>query len=203
MLWRAACSIAGRTRRLIWPAFWFCCPTDERVAPWAKPFLRATEGRPLVLPRLLPLGDLDPDELTLGAEEIAVAGATIGDLPPATPPLKRALMLSRLVLAWAERSPGAGTGSPPREDQAARLALELARLIDQVETEGLLFDHLETLVPEDYAEHWQTVLSFLKIVSEHWPTLEALDGTIGQAARRRLLLEAQAAAWQQTRPTIP
>lgn len=178
-------------------------PNRRACRTLGEAFLRATEGRPLVLPRLMPLGDLDADELALGAEEVTIAGAPLAELLPATPPLKRALMLSRLVLAWAERSPGAGTGSPPREDQAARLALELARLIDQVETEGLSFEALETLVPEDYAEHWQTVLSFLKIVSEHWPTLEAAEGTLGQAARRRLLLEAQAEAWQRDPPDHP
>jgi len=52
-------------------------------------FLRLSEGRPLLLPRLQPLGDIDADELLLaGGDEAAGLGeAEDFDLPPAIAPL--------------------------------------------------------------------------------------------------------------------
>jgi ATP-dependent helicase/nuclease subunit B len=72
-----------------------------------------------------------------------------------------------------------------------------------VETEGLDFAGLAELVPEDYAEHWQTTLRFLAILIERWPTVQAEEGCIGPAERRRLLLEAQAEAWRRNPPADP
>jgi MurNAc alpha-1-phosphate uridylyltransferase len=51
-------------------------PTRRSCRALADAFLRQSGGRPLLLPRLTPLGDLDPDELALaGGEEAAVDGA--------------------------------------------------------------------------------------------------------------------------------
>ena len=170
-------------------------PTRRACRALGEAFLRASGGRALVLPSLMPLGDLDAEELLLAADE--PGGALAADLPPALAPLKRRLLLTHLILAWARRT------SPVSEDQAARLAGELARLIDQVETEGLDFAGLADLVPEDYAAHWQTTLSFLTIVTEQWPEIQRERGVIGPAERRRLLLEAQAEAWRRNPPSDP
>ena len=80
-------------------------------------------------------------------------------------------------------------------DQAVRLAAELARLIDRVQTERLSFDALGDLVPERYASHWQETLKFLQIVTEHWPDVLAEEDCLDPADRRNRLLEAQAEAW--------
>jgi ATP-dependent helicase/nuclease subunit B len=150
-------------------------PTRRACRALGEAFLRASGGRPLLLPRLVPLGDLDAEEL----------------------------LLTGLILAWTRAEATAVGGPALGEDQAARLAEELARLLDQVETEGLDFDRLEALVPEDYAEHWQTTLRFLGILTERWPAVQADDGCIGPAERRRRLLEAQAAAWRRSPPVDP
>ena len=119
-------------------------PTRRACRALQEAFLRASDGRALLLPRLLPLGDLDLEELLLAGDEAGADGAGAWDLPPVMPPLKRQLLLSRLIRKW-----GQARGQAPSEDQAVRLAGELARLLDQVETEGLDFDGLATLVPED------------------------------------------------------
>ncbi|MFQ6016913.1 MAG: double-strand break repair protein AddB [Kiloniellaceae bacterium] len=173
-------------------------PTRRAGRALQEAFLRATKGRALLLPRLLPLGDLDADELLLAGEDAEIGAAGIADLPPAMPPLKRQLLLSRLIRHWGEVR-----GEPPSEDQAVRLAGALARLLDQVETEGLSFDRLAELVPEDYAAHWQITLEFLGILAHEWPAIERAEGCIGPAARRRLLLEAQAEAWRRAPPEAP
>jgi ATP-dependent helicase/nuclease subunit B len=178
-------------------------PTRRACRALGEAFLRASGGRPLMLPRLVPLGDLDAEELLLTGDEGVFGDALATGLPPAMPSLRRQLLLTKLILAWSRAEAVAAGGPVPAEDQAVRLAEELARLLDQVETEGLDFEGLAALVPEDYAEHWQTTLRFLSILTERWPEVQAEEGCIGPAERRRLLLEAQAEAWRRSPPTDP
>jgi ATP-dependent helicase/nuclease subunit B len=83
------------------------------------------------------------------------------------------------------------------------MARELARLFDQLETEGIAPDALRRLVPDRFAEHWKETLAFLAIVTENWPKLQAEEGCIGTAERRRLLLQARADSWRKNPPTAP
>lgn len=176
-------------------------PTRRACRALQAAFLRASAGAPLLLPRLLTLGDLDAEELLFEAPSFTETGAA--ELPPAVPAVQRQLLLATCILAHS-RALAADAGLPKvSEDQAVRLAGELARLIDQVETEGVDFAALEGLVPEDYAEHWQITLEFLRIVTEAWPRILADLGCIGPAERRRRLAELQAAAWRHNPPAAP
>jgi len=172
-------------------------PTRRACRALREAFLRRGGGRPLLLPTLTPLGDVDEDEILLGAwgAEEAVGAQVAADIPPAIGSLRRRLLLTRLILADKTR------GATP--DQAARLAGELARLIDQVHTERLDFARLKDLVPDDFAEHWRMTLDFLTIVTESWPKVLAEEGAIDPAERRNRLLEAQATTWRQRPPAHP
>ena len=77
-------------------------PTRRACRAVQEAFLRAADGRALLLPRLVPLGDLDAEELIL-ADDVLGAGFNTGDLSPAMPPLRRQLLLGRLI-------PYVGTG---------------------------------------------------------------------------------------------
>ena len=57
-------------------------PNRRACRALAGAFLRATGGRPLALPAMRPLGDLDEDELELRAED-EPPGIGALDLPPA------------------------------------------------------------------------------------------------------------------------
>jgi len=46
-------------------------PTRRACRALREAFLRASEGRALLLPRMRPLGDLDDDELALGPADAA------------------------------------------------------------------------------------------------------------------------------------
>ncbi len=156
-------------------------------------FLRETGGRPLLLPRMRPIGDVDEDELALEGDlglDAGFAGSL--DLPPAMESLRRQLLLARLI----EKR------DPERHDftQAVGLSLELARLLDQVQTEGVDFAELKNLVPDEYAAHWQVILQFLTIISDVWPTILEAEGAIDPAHRRDLLLRRQVAEWQKNPP---
>ena len=161
-------------------------PTRRACRAFAEAALAASGGRPLLLPRLLPLGELDEaDEVRFGEDAF--------DRPPPIGPLRRQMLLARLIMAAADSEPIAA-------GQAARLAAELARLLDQVETERLDFGALASLVPEDYAVHWQRTLGFLRILTDAWPTLLKAEGCDNPAAHRDAVLTAQAERWRRHPP---
>jgi ATP-dependent helicase/nuclease subunit B len=170
-------------------------PTRRGCRSLREAFLRLAGGRPILLPRIAPIGDLDADDaLTPGASDMPEPAAA-AELPPAIPDLRRKLLLARLILAKDRPSVG--------PDQAAWLAGDLARLLDQLQTERLSFDGFDGLVPGDLAEHWQQTLEFLRIVRERWPDLLSAEAALDPAERRNLALEAQAAAWAAAPPADP
>ena len=166
-------------------------PTRRAGRSLSEAFLRRSGGKPLLLPRLIPVGDLDAEELAFLTDE---AGAEGLDLPPAIPEPRRRLLLTRLVMAWnRELRPG----------QAAMLARALARFLDEAQTEGAGFGKLAELVPEELAQHWQRVLEFLRIVTEHWPRMLEERGALDPAERRNRVLQAQTEAWRAAPPADP
>jgi ATP-dependent helicase/nuclease subunit B len=166
-------------------------PTRRAVRSLRDAFLRASGGKPLLLPRMMPLGDLDEDELLITGEAAEGPAAAVGTgaedavlLAPVIGGLRRQLILARLVMSFGGRT----WPTPPDAGQAAELASELARLLDQMETERLGFEGLADLVPDHFSEHWQATLEFLKILTEFWPRELAEEGAIGPAERRNQLL---------------
>ena len=165
-------------------------PTRRACRSLRDAFLRAGDGRAMLLPTMRPLGDVDEDEFAF--HEAPEPGGV--EAPPVIPALHRRLLLTRLILGWDR------AGAEISVDQAARLAVELERLLDQVQTERLSFDGLKDLVPEDFAEHWQKVLAFLTILTEHWPAVVREQGRIDQAERRNLLLDSLSTLWAHSPP---
>jgi ATP-dependent helicase/nuclease subunit B len=163
-------------------------PTRRACRALREAFLRATDGAATLLPAMRPLGDVETDEFLFhdGPDPGAI------EAPPVIPGLRRRLLLTRLILGWG--------GDPVSVDQAAWLAVELERFLDQAQTERLSFDGLGALAPERFAEHWQKVLDFLAIVTEAWPDVVREQGGIDPAAHRNLLLEALATQWAATPP---
>lgn len=169
-------------------------PTRRAQRTLREAFLRRSGGRPMLLPRMAAIGDLDEDE-ALFAQALGGAVDAATAIPPAIPPLRRRLLLTRLVLAKGDE-----TGRAYTPDQAARLADELARLLDQVQTEGLPLDRLTDLAPDRYARHWQIILDFLTILTHAWPAILEDEGCLDPAERRNRLLAAQAEAWAAAPP---
>lgn len=172
-------------------------PTRRSVRGLAEAFLRQSGGAALMLPRLTPLGDVDADDLLLTAED--GGGLEDAALPPALPEMRRRLLLARLIGSFERRVSGEARGA----DHAVRLAVELARLLDRVQTERLDFARLERLVPDKFAAHWRVTLDFLRIVTEHWPRVLEAENALDPAQRRNLLLEAQAQRWRDKPPQEP
>jgi ATP-dependent helicase/nuclease subunit B len=160
-----------------------------------------------VLPRIVPIGDIDEDELVFADMATGGAAAEALDLLPALGGLERRFLLARLVLKWAERIAPVGAESPlVVRHPAAALALadDLARLMDDMTTREVPWQALDGLVPENVDEYWQLTLQFLKIARETWPDILAERGAIEPAARRDRLIAAEAArlAAASDRPAI-
>jgi ATP-dependent helicase/nuclease subunit B len=163
-------------------------PTRRACRALGEAFLRQSDSRAMLLPRMRPLGDLDEDEA--GASGLAEGGI----LPPAMAPLRRQFLLAQLILARE---------SEGHVDQAVRLAEELAGFLDQAGSERLDLAGLNDLAPERHAAHWQKVLDFLKILVEHWPRILADNDAVDGAARRNAVLDGLAEAWRRTPPPGP
>ncbi|RMF10538.1 MAG: double-strand break repair protein AddB, partial [Alphaproteobacteria bacterium] len=170
-------------------------PTRRAARTLREEFLRLTEGRPLMLPTMRPVGDVDEDELLFFAPAVEAEL----NLPPPTPPIWRQLTLTRLVQEWQQRS----RGEAMHPAQAAVLASELGRFLDQVAIEGLAFTALDNLVKENFATHWQKTLDFLDIVGSAWPAIVAERGYIDGAERRTRLTEALIGLWSTQPPDEP
>lgn len=167
-------------------------PNRRACRNLGEAFLRRADGRPLLLPRLVPLGEVDEAELLLSATP--VTGADL-DLPPAIDDTRRQLLLARLIAA--------ADGSRASLETHLALAAELARLLDQVHTEGLSLDALPDLVGNDHAAHWQITLDFLSILTRAWPGILQDEQRLDPARRRALLQAAQAEALGGAPPTGP
>ena len=174
-------------------------PNRRACRSLKEAFLRIGGQAPRLLPRMVPLGDLDEEELLL-SDPLGFPGQAESELPQAIGATERWFLLSRLVVSWrAKVDPDESAGLA----QTLKLARELSLLLDEVETEGLSFDKLGSLVPADFSEHWQKTLTFLEIITSAWPALEEERGLVSPAKRRRLLLEWQADLWRRQPPEFP
>ncbi|KIZ42531.1 MULTISPECIES: double-strand break repair protein AddB [Rhodopseudomonas] len=147
----------------------------------------------VLLPRIVALGDIDEDELAFAQ---AASGSAELEVPPALEGLPRRLLLAQLIAAWAKQIKPEDRAQAPLVvgGPASTLALadDLARLMDDMVTRGVAWSALDALVPDALDTYWQLTLRFLNIAKEVWPPLLAADGKIEPAARRDLLIEAEA-----------
>jgi double-strand break repair protein AddB len=139
-----------------------------------------SDGPARLLPRIRLITDLALDP----------AGA---DLPPAVPPLRRRLELSRLVAQLLEQEP----------DLAPRAALfdlsdSLARLLDEMQGEGVPLDAIRNLDVSDLSGHWSRALKFLHIAGA-FTAADAPD----RESRQRAVIERLAALWATDPPPDP
>ena len=158
-------------------------PTRRAARALAEAFLRASGGRPLLLPRITALGALDEAPLTL-------AGAL--DLPPAVEPAQR-------LAALSPTDPGDERCERRAADRGSCLAAR--RRTRRADGRGGAGGDRPRRagcrrppIPA-YAAHWAQTLEFLHIVTRAWPDWLAEQGLMNPAARLVALLDAQADAW--------
>ncbi len=167
-------------------------PTRRACRSLREAFLKITEGKPLLLPRMHPIGDVDEEELSLTLpiteEELS--------LPPSIHPMQRLFLMVRLIQSLEDRSRGM--------EQDLALASALGRLMDQIYTEDLSLADLPSAVDrDDFSEHWQVSINFLEILSVHWPNILAERGVIDAADRRNRLIKKLNDLWIKHPPAHP
>ncbi|MBO0661412.1 double-strand break repair protein AddB [Jiella sp. MQZ9-1] len=170
-------------------------PSRRAARSLSGAFTDALGGQTAILPRIRPIGD--GDEAGIFAARTDAPGTAL----PAMPELERRLCLARLARQWrhlADRVPGEtlADDTPERITSASEalwLAGGLGALLDEFETEGTAFETLADLAPEALAAWWQTTLSFLEIITTHWPAFLSARGVSSEAAAKNAWLRDETA----------
>lgn len=160
----------------------------------ARDFTRALAGvagdRPVLLPQVRPLGDLEEDEPPFAPGELGL------DLPPAIAPLTRRFEMARMIVERFDPD------LPPA--RALDMAEALGGFMDGCAVEEIAdLSRIADLAERDLAEHWRESARFLGLAVEAWPARLAELGLMDAAARRTLLLRRLAESWQTRPPRQP
>lgn len=184
-------------------------PTRRAVRAFRETLIDRLGAEAAILPVIRPIGDADEEDHLLDAS--VEAGAERLVLPAAIGQLPRQLALAELTLAWGREvrrelldlAPGKPLLIPASAADAARLAADLARLMDDMETAGVAWERVRGLAPEDHARYFQITLDFLKIAFEAWPALLAERGLVDPVVRRDTLIRAEAERLRRSPPAGP
>lgn len=165
-------------------------PNRRAARAFASALGKLAGDRPVLLPQVRPLGDLEEDEPPFAPGELGL------DLPPAIAPLTRRFEMARMIAE--EFQPGL---KPLR---ALEMADALGGFLDSCQLEEVTdLSRIATLAEADLAAHWQDSARFLGLAVEAWPKrLEAL-GLVDPAWRRATLLRRLAEAWDARPPRQP
>jgi len=172
-------------------------PTRRACRLARDAFLDTLGGDAAILPRIVPLGDLDEDEIAFADSATAELAEAALSLPPALSGLERAMPLATLILRWADTiAPRDGGHAPLVANNpvtALALARDLARLMDDMATRQVDWDQLGDLVPDEFDKYWEVTLNFLKFIRAQWPLFLAEQDRMEPAERRDHLIAAEAA----------
>ncbi|PZU45776.1 MAG: double-strand break repair protein AddB [Sphingomonas sp.] len=168
-------------------------PTRRAIRALTEAFVRETEGKALLLPRMVPAGDLDPEEAEGWEAGPLLAGLEgAAELRPAIAPEARRVALAKLLAA-----------SRPAAEALA-LGAQLAAVLDTLEIEGVRAADITEAVPEgDLQLHWAANAKVLELVAHGWPDLLEARGLMDPSRRRNLQLDALATRWAAAPPPFP
>ncbi|MDY6923002.1 MAG: double-strand break repair protein AddB [Pseudomonadota bacterium] len=165
-------------------------PNRRAARAFTGALTKLAGDRPVLLPQVRPLGDLEEDEPPFAPGELGL------DLPPAIAPLTRRFEMARMIVE--DFRPGL---APLR---ALEMADALGGFLDSCQLEEVEdLARVATLVEGDLAEHWQESARFLGLAVEAWPKRLAALGLVDPAWRRARLLRLLAEAWTERPPTRP
>ena len=166
----------------------FLLPNRRACVDLANAFVRIHGRAPAILPQMLPIADMDDDEVFFSGfnldEMFAAENQTISRD-------ERLFLFTRLIMS----KPSDFGLKQISLAQALNLAIDLAKLIDTAINQGLSFDKLQNLVPEKYATHWQETLKLLKIITEFWPMILKERDAVDACTLKNSLLFKQAQIW--------
>jgi ATP-dependent helicase/nuclease subunit B len=171
----------------------FLVPNRRTAVSLKDAFIRFNGKNPLLLPRILPVGDITQDDVFFLQADTATI---LENLPAAIDDYERLFLFARLIISRPKNY-----GLPEMTwGQAFSLAKDLAKLSDTVYSEHLSLNDLKKLVPDQYATHWQETLTFLQIVMSYWPKILEERGVADQVERQEKALRFQIERLRQNPP---
>ena len=170
-------------------------PTQRACRTARDVFLKQLGLEAAILPRIVPLGGIDENEIGFAEAAKAELPEHALTIPEAMSGLSRLMPLSALILKWAHTMARKQHGHTPlvadNPVTAFRLAQDLARLMDDMTTRQVPWERLDDLVPDEHDRYWEKTLGFLKFIREQWPAILAGSNAIEPAERRDLLIKAE------------
>lgn len=165
-------------------------PNRRAARAFTGALSKLSDGRPVLLPQVRPLGDLEEDEPPF------TPGALGLDLPPAIAPLTRRFEMARMIVERFDNDL-----TPMR---ALDLADALGGFLDSCQLEEVANpERVATLVDGEMAEHWERSAEFLSLGVVAWPQRLAELGLVDPAWRRATLLRRLAELWDAHPPSQP
>lgn len=168
-------------------------PTRRGARALAEAFVKAAGGRPVLLPQIRAVGDLDEGEPPFEP------GAIAASLPPAVTPLRRRFELARLIGEHRDAI-GRDLDAPSALEMADALAAFMDSLWIEERFEGA---DVEGLASSDQAKHWSRSAKVLAIGLKHWPERLKQIGMIDPTDRRVRLSKLLTAQWRERPPGVP
>ena len=165
-------------------------PNRRAARAFTAALSKLSADKPVLLPQVRPLGDLEDDEPPF------TPGALGVDLPPAISSLSRRFELARMIVETFDPN--------LKPAQALDMADALGRFLDSCQLEEVRDPSLiGGLVDGDMAAHWQRSAEFLSIGVDKWPKRLAELGLVDPAWRRATLLRRLAELWDEKPPLNP
>ena len=172
-------------------------PTRRAARELQLKLLNQSTESALVLPKILPIGDIDED--LLEPEGIDA------QLPNAISSTGRLFMLVGLIDEWISENPQLGLAQEIAHSaqQVQALAISMGELIDDLETEGVSLDALPKAFDIDLAIHRDAILGLLDLVHKRLPKKLHDEKLVGSKERRSLLINLQAKRFIESPPKGP
>ena len=174
----------------------FLLPNRRACQMLIAAFVRRQGIRPAILPQIVPLTEIDDDELFF--DNASLTDVLLGNKAPINTS-ERLFLFTRMIMS----KPDDFGLKQLSLAQAFNLASDLACLIDTASNLGLSFDKLYDLVPEKYATHWQETLKLLKIITDFWPKILEERNAVDACDFKKSLLYKQAELWQKNKENRP
>lgn len=143
----------------------------------------------IILPSIIPLGDLDETQLYF---KTAAGAKFVSQIPNVISSEEKTLILSTLITKF----PLSSDRQLSLKD-AVFIAEYLAKLLNDFEEEDIPLENLKNISPPaKAAEHWEILLKFLNILSVHWSEILLENNLITPKQKRNMLMMFQAKEWE-------
>ncbi len=170
-------------------------PTRRAINSIKESIINISGAKAALMPTMIALGDPSIDELMGSNIQMLNINPAIGEI-------KRLLLLTYLV-KQTRGLQAKNEDDPISFDHALHISHSLSELLDEFIDTEVPLAKVTDIVPEEYATHWLNVLEFLNIIQNHWPKILSAEQALDIAERRKLIIDATIAGWQQNNVSSP